>query len=282
MTDIVAYYCGGRKPIIELLVSLYSLRKHYDGEVVVVLGETSLEYLPELLKSDDFTIKIVPNSADDKVVRDHWATRWNGMALVDGDRVLHPDCDTVFTGSLDPLFDNIHDGQDYMTTFHSINDGRDFQEWEGHVEEYKKIDPNFNETKPFYIEFGLLGWKGNWKYCTETAEAARVAKDDQTAMSYVLMKHGRKAYVPPNGLEVLKRARAYYRLSEEKYKTVIVWHTTPSYFMWWDEAAEAIKSNWMGLGRSKYLKSINRKCHKEWRRKTYPSVNQSPWAKKSQ
>lgn len=280
MGDVVAYYCGGKKPVIELLVSLYSLRKHYNGEVVVVLGETSLQYVPELLKSSDFTIKIVPNSMDDKEVRDHWATRWRGMSMVSGDRVLHPDCDTTYTQPLDKAFDLIHDDPDYMTTFHSINDNdHDFPEWEGHVEEYKKIDPNFNETKPFYIEFGLLGWRGNWAHCLETAEASKIAKDDQTAMSYVLMRHGRKAHCPDTSGRLMRRARAYYRLTKEEYYDTIVWHTTPAYFMWWDEFLMAQKENWLGLGDRFYVREISRPVYKKWRQKSFPSLNQAKWAK---
>lgn len=279
--DVVTYYCGGVKPTIELLVSLYSLRKHYNGEVVVCLGETSLEYLPRLVRSMDFTIKIVPNSANDSHVRDHWATRWVGMSMVEGDRVLHPDCDTVYAGPLDKAFDCIHSDPEYMTTFHSVNDGMPYPEWKGHIKEYKKIDPNFNEKNPFYIEFGLLGWRGRWPYCLETASASKIAKDDQTAMSYVLMKHGRKAYCPEIGCRLMRRARAYYRLSEEDFKSTLVWHTTPAYFMWWDECLEAMEKNWMGMGNKMYIKRLSRKCYKLWRKGIYPNLNQSKWAKKS-
>jgi len=286
MKDIVTYFCGGKKPVVELLVSLYSLRKHFDGEVVICLGETSLPLLPKLLKSPDFTIKIVPNSSNDTTVRQHWATRWVGMSMVEGDRVLHPDCDTVYAGSLDQAFDCIHENPEYMTTFHSVNDGHYYPEWDGHVEEYKKIDPDFKETAPFYIEFGLLGWRGNWPYCLETAEASRIAKDDQTAMSYVLMKHGRKAYCPTMGPKFMRRARAYYRLTEKKYKETLVWHTTPAYFMWWEEFREAFKCNWMGLADKGYLRTIDRKVARNWRRirrgeQQFP-INQAPWAQKSQ
>lgn len=279
MGDVVAFYCGGIKPVIELLVSLHSLRKYYSGEIVVVLGETSLKYLPGLLKSNDFTIKIAPNSANDLVVRDHWATRWVGMSMVEGDRVLHPDCDTVFTQPLDNVFNLISEEPGCMTTYHSVNDNdHHFPEWDGHVEEYKKLDQNFDVKDPFYIEFGLLGWRGNWPLCLETAKACKIVKDDQTAMSYVLMKNGRKAFCPQTSGKIMRRARAYYRLSEEDYKKTVVWHTTPAYFMWWDAFLEAVKDNWLGMGNKFYIRSINRKVYREWRNKSYPNLNQSKWA----
>jgi len=286
MNDVVAYYCGGKKPIVELLVSLYSLRKYFDGEIVVCLGRTSLKYIPNLLKSKEFTIKIVPNSENDHTVRQHWATRWTAMSMVEGDRVLHPDCDTIYTDCLDQLFDNIHHDHEYMTTFHSVNDGVPYPEWEGHVKEYKKIDPNFNESTPFYIEFGLLGWRGAWPHCLETSEASKIAKDDQTAMSYVLMKHGRKAYCPTSGPTLMRRSRAYYRLSEEEYNSTIVWHTTPSYFMWWEVFREAYENNWLGLAEKKYLPKISKRCANIWRnaitgREKLP-INHAPWARKYQ
>lgn len=269
MKDVVAYYCGGKKPVLELLVSLYSLRKYYDGEIIVCLGETSLKYTESLLNSSDFTTYIVPNSSNDITVRDHWKSRWTGMSMVKGNRVLHPDCDIVYTKDISPLFDVLHPKKNWITSFHSVNNGDNRIRWSSHVKEYKKLDPTFNASQPaFYIEFGIVGWRGKYPYCMEVSKACEVLKDDQTAMSYVLMKHGRKAYCPSE-CTLMRRARAYYRLNKKQFDDVIAWHCHPAYALWWNQAIEAINDNFMGLGDRNYFRMINRRCYNMWRKGTY-------------
>lgn len=271
--DIVTYYCGGKKPVIELLVSLYSLRQSYNGKVIICLGKTSVPFLEPLIKSREFKICVVPGTESDGTVREHWRSRWIGMAMISGDRVLHPDCDMVFYSNLDSMFDAIDSRPDYITSFHSVNNGTYFKQWKKHVKEYRLIEPDFNIEKPFYIEFGILGWRGAWPYCMDVSRACEIVKDDQMAMSYVLMKNGRKAYCPPLMNKLMRRARAYYRLDDDDYNAVIAWHCHPSYELWWRMAVPAIKENFMGLGNLEYLKFINRKCFKQYRDKTYPNIN---------
>ena len=277
MSDAVVYYCGGKKPILELLVSLYSLRKYYSGEVIVCLGKTSLRYLEHnLLNSDDFKICIVPGSENDIGVRDHWKSRWLGMSMVTADRVIHPDCDIVYNKDITPFFEKLHPEKGWITSFHSVNNGHNRIRWDSHVEEYRKIDPDFDENQPsFYIEFGIVGWRDRFPYCVEVSKACEVLKDDQTAMSYVLMNNGRKAYCPP-GPPIMKRARGYYRMTRKAYDKVIAWHCHPAYAVWWKEAKEAIESNFMDLGNLEYLRMINRRCYLMWRKKKYASVIHIP------
>lgn len=273
MGDVVTYYCGGKKPVIELLVSLYSLRQYYQGEVIVCIGKTSVPFLQPLIKSKEVKIYIVPNTESDRLTKDHWKSRWLGMSMVSGDRVLHPDCDIVFYDKLDPMFDVIDKRPKYITSFHSVNNGTKFDQWEEHKQEYRKIDPNFNENIPFYIEFGIVGWLGAWPYCIDVYKAGAMVKDDQTAMSYVLINNGRKAICPSLKHKLMRRARAYYRLKDEDYKAVIAWHCHPSYELWWRYAIPAIKENFMNLGDLNYLKSINLRCYEQYRKKTYPNLN---------
>ena len=275
MTDTVVYYCGGKGPVLELLVSLHSLRKHYNGRVVICLGKTSIKYLKNLINSKEYEILIVPHSENDKSDRDHWKSRWLAMSMIRGSRILHPDCDMVYVKDINPLFDQIHDEDGWVTSFHSVNNGDNKVRWHKHVEEYKKIDPNFSiDEKPFYIEFGIVGWKNYLPYSIEVSNACKILKDDQTAMSYVLMQHGRKAYCPcsVNGNPLMRRARAYYRLKQEQFDKVIAWHCHPAYALWWEAAKEAIKDNFMGLGSSSYFMGINRRYYKQWKNKTYANV----------
>jgi hypothetical protein len=283
MSDAVVYYCGGKKPLIELLVSIYTLRRFYDGEIVVCLGKTSVPYLNEFINSKIATIKIVPGSGKDHRLRQHWRSRWAGMGQINYTRVLHPDCDTVFVNKIDKLFDAIHKTPGWMTTFHSVVDGEsviglntrsDLNQWKIHVEDYRKVDPKFDvNITPYYIEFGLLGWRNRWPYCAAVANLCTLVKDDQRAMSYVLMKNGRKAHVATFKNPVMRRVRSYWRLTQEQFDAVIMWHSHPDYAIWWQAAEEAIKKNFMGLGNDTYLRSIMyEEQYKQWCDKTYANT----------
>lgn len=277
MNKKVVYFCGGRKPVIELLVSIFSLRKYYSGEIVVFLGETSVPYLRDnLLKNKDINTIIVPNTSNDMSVRDHWKSRWVAMSMIDDGIILHPDCDIVYTGNIDKAFDAVKKEKNWMTSFHTVNDGQDYERWQNHVEEYKKIDKNFNITKPFYIEFGLVGWINNWEYCMQTAEACKIVKDDQTAMSYVIMKNGRKAHLAEFKNPILRRARNYYKLTKEQFDDVLLWHCHQEYAFWWNEFLEASKQNYMNLGSMAYVRELNRRVRRMIKFKTYPTITYTP------
>lgn len=275
--DKVVYYCGGKKPVIELLVSIFSLRKHYDGEIVACLGETSLEFLPEeFLKSNNITVKIIEGTSKDRDVRDHWKSRWKAMSQIDGGRVLHPDCDIIYNDDIEIVFEAIKKTPGWITSYHTVNDGNWYEIWPDHVEEYKKIDPDFDINDPFYIEFGLLGWVGKWPYALDTSKACEITKDDQTAMSYVLMKNGRKAHLANFKNPIMRRARAYYRMTKQEFDSVLIWHCHNEYAFWWNEFLEAHDMNYMGLGSHSYIKKLSRKTWKMLKNKTYPSVIHAP------
>jgi len=271
--DKVVYYCGGKKPVIELLVSVYSLRKHYKGEIIACIGETSLDYLnEEFLKSDDITIKIIEGTSEDSHVRDHWKSRWLAMSQIEGERILHPDCDIIFNKGIDEAFDAIKCENEWITSYHTVNDGEWYEMWPNHVEEYKKINPKFSVYEdPFYIEFGLLGWCGKWPFALQTSEMCKIVKDDQTAMSYVLMKNGRKAHLADFEDPIMRRARAYYRLTKKQYDAVIMWHCHHEYAFWWNQFLEAHNSNYMGLKSDSYIKKCNRKIYRILKNKSYPT-----------
>jgi hypothetical protein len=105
------------------------------------------------------------------------------------------------------------------------------------------------------------------------SKACEIVKDDQTAMSYVLMKNGRKAYCPNTKYKLMKRARAYHRLKDDDYYATVAWHSHPAYELWWRVAIQAIKENFMNLGNMAYLKKISKKNYKLYKYGNYPSIN---------
>lgn len=252
-------YCGGQKPVIELLVTIYSLRKSFSGPIEVYIGETSIRYLSNLISSNVAKVIVVPNSRRDKNILHHWTTRWRAMSMVDGnDVVLHPDCDIIYKDGFDvsKLFDYVDSRHNYITTFHTLNDGNIYDRWHKHYSQYKRFDKNFNES-PLYIEFGIVGWTGCYDLAAEVSRVCPYFMDDQTAMSYILMKNGRKAVLAKTPYQIIQRARAYWRWPQKTVDDVMVWHVNPAYKFWWNEARRAMKENFLGMGDMKYIKHIN-------------------------
>lgn len=279
MSDGVVYFCGGLKPVLELYISIYSLRKHYSGSITVLLGETSVKYADKLNELN-VKIVIVPDSKNDTIVRQHWSTRWRAMNLVDYDRVIHLDCDTVIVKPIDHLFDHIHKDKLFITSFDNFNDGKEFRAWPLHLDMYKKNDKYFvkNKVSPLYIEFGLMGWNKGYPLFGAISEACKVMKDDQTAMSSVLIKNGRKGYCPNLGYMPIKRTVNYYALLHDAHYQTIVWHITtsrskyPGFAIWWREFIEAYMKNFIGIkSNRKLIEELQPYVYKALMNKSYPA-----------
>lgn len=279
MSDGVVYFCGGLKPILELYVSLYSLRKHYKGNITVLLGETSVKYASQLIKLDWVKVVVIPNSSSDHEVRQHWSTRWRAMNYSNYDRTLHLDCDTIVVKPIDHLFDHIHKDPSYITTFDNFNDGNNYRSWPSHLEMFKSKDDYFkkNNVKPLYVEFGLMGWNKGYKLFNEISEACKLMKDDQSAMSSVLIKNGRKGYCPKLGYMPIRRTSGYYGLSYEAHYATEIWHLTTGkakcagFAIWWKEFIDAYMNNYMNFKSDKEtLKILQPYVYKHLMEKSYP------------
>lgn len=280
MSNGVVYFCGGLKPIMELCISIYSLRKHYSGNITVLLGETSLKYAQSLLDQTGVNVVIIPNSSQDLKVNQHWSTRWRAMNFVDYDKIIHLDCDTIIVKPIDKLFDDIHKDKDCMTSFDSFNDGSKYWKWDEHLKMYKEKDDYFNNNivKPLYIEFGLMGWNKGYPYFNEISQACDIMKDDQTAMSSVLIKNGRKGFCPKHQYKLIKRTTNYYGLRYDDHFATVVWHLTtsrakcPGFALWWREFIDAYLNDYMKFKSNKNLiKSLQPYVFKQLINKTYPS-----------
>src|SRR5690606_26142221 len=104
------FYCGGTKPIIELLVAVYTLRQHYNGHITICLGKTSVPYIGDLLRKSSLDLEVheVPGSENDVKVEQHWSSRWRGMKQITKKQILHLDCDITVKRPIDYCFDHIH------------------------------------------------------------------------------------------------------------------------------------------------------------------------------
>jgi hypothetical protein len=202
------------------------------------------------------------------------------MNFANYDKVLHLDCDTTIVKPIDCLFDSIHPDQNYMTSFDTFNDGDTYRAWPGHLKMYQTQDPWFkkNEVKPLYIEFGLMGWNKGYPLFNEVANACKIMKDDQSAMSAVLMKNGRKGFCPNLGYRPIKRTNGYYGLGYEAHYETIVWHLTtsraryPGFAIWWREFIDAYMNNFMGMkSNKKLIETLQPYAYKALIDKSYPT-----------
>jgi lipopolysaccharide biosynthesis glycosyltransferase len=279
LNDGVVYFCGGLKPVLELYVSIYSLRKHYSGNITVLLGETSIKYAEQLLNLKDINVVIVKGSSNDINTRQHWSTRWKSMNLINYDRVIHLDCDTIIVKPIDDLFNHIHKDKSYITSFDHFNDGKEYRSWKHHLNMYKASDSYFNKNQisPLYIEFGLMGWNKDYHLFNEISKACNIMKDDQTAMSSVLIKNGRKGYCPDLKFKPIKRTNGYYGLHYDAHYETIVWHLTtshgkcPGFAIWWREFIDAYMKNYMNFKSNKnIIQTLQPHVYKQLMNKSYP------------
>jgi len=272
MTKTIAYYLGGNKCVVELLVSIYTLRKYYKGNISVAIGETAVPYLQQIIDSKDITTYIVPNTSEDTTRRNHWVSRWQGLKMIDSDKVLHLDCDTIILKPIDHLFSHIHPGKKYITNFDVLTREKD-SKWDFHIKSFRRIFPNFNTDSPMYIEFGLVGWNKEWPYFDLVSEYAIKCRNDQEAMALVLIRNGHKAYKPPFKHDVISKMKGYHRMLTEKRNNLIVMHLVqPTGFaFFWKYFLKARKARFMNLHDNSYLKHVDPKIYQTLINQNWPN-----------
>lgn len=262
ITKTIAFYCGGRKPVIELLVSIYTLRKFYYGDISVAIGETSIQYLQQLIDSKNIKTYIVPDTSTDKSKRNHWVSRWKGLKLIKADKILHLDCDTIITKPIDHLFNHIHPDKEYITNFDVVKHKKD-SKWNLHLKSFRRIFPNIQVNKFTYLEFGLVGWNKGWPNCDLVSEYAIKCRTDQEAMALVLITNGHKVYKPPFKYDIISKMKGYHRMPMEKRNNLSIMHfvKTEGYAIWWKYFLQARKDRFMNLPDNRYIKQVNSKIY---------------------
>ena len=272
-TKTIAFYVGGKKPCIEVLVSIYTLRKFYRGPIAVAIGETAVPYLQQLIDSKDIDTIIVPNTSTDRTRKNHWVSRWKGLKLIDYDKVLHLDCDTIIVNPIDHLFSCIHPDKEYITNFDVLCRKKD-SKWNLHLRSFRRIFPDFNTDKPIYIEFGLVGWNKGWPYFDLVSSFSVKTRNDQESMALVLIQNGHKAYKPPFKYDAISKMKGYHRMPLEKRNNLIVMHlVVPEGFaFFWKYFLEARKNRFMGLHDNSYIEKVRPDLLKTLMNKNWPNI----------
>ena len=283
----ITYYCGGKKTILELLVSLYTLRKHYNGDIVVAIGETSLPYLDSLLDSNDFMTVIVPDTAKDKTAQDHWSARWKSMKMTNvHDKTMHFDCDNIVTDNFDDIWNLVYDDKEWITSLYHFpywtSKKHKSKQIKTLLSEFRKIIPDFccDEEKFTYTELGLFGYNKGWPYFDEVSKYCKIVKNDQAALSFVLMSHESKIKFIHNFYYVNRvKTKFHTKIMENGKMQTSIWHCKRvlRHAIWWKYFLEARKKKFLSLHDNEYIQSINRSAYKILVDKTWKNKILNPY-----
>ena len=270
MTESVLYYCGGTKPILELLVSIYTLKKYYSGDITVHLGKTSEKYIYDLLINNGIIVKLIPGSEHDNNVNKHWSSRWRSMKLLDHDYNLHLDCDMIVNKPIDFLFGMIDKDPETLTAFGAYNNGINDELWPRILKCFQEVIPNF-ECDPIYLQVGILGINKGWPLADLTSEYCLKTRDDQMAISLALAQNGRKVIHKNQFKSTYNNIMNYWNMSSKAYYQTVLWHGSYGFSIWWREFFRARKDKFMNLHDNKFIQIINSQVYKKLINKNYPN-----------
>ena len=155
MTKGVIYYNRGTKCIVRLLVSLYSLRKHYNGPISVVCAGTQEEWFLKRIKELNADAIMMPDEEIGSLVLK--ASLWRYSPY---DLTMYLDADTLIFKPIDEYFDYI-DKNDFVTG--------NFANWittggmiSSRIRDWSKVVPEMIEPAIKFgaaINTGINGWK---------------------------------------------------------------------------------------------------------------------------
>ena len=93
MKKCVLYYNRGKKCTIKLIVSIASLRKHWDGDIVLACGDEQEDYLKKRLERYNVILRPTEKSTVNNALADKPALN---RYVEDYDLTLYVDSDTLF------------------------------------------------------------------------------------------------------------------------------------------------------------------------------------------
>jgi len=98
--------CFGTKHLAHQVISLYSLRRHYKGDVVILVDDESEKILSRVIEQDDKThlIKFEPYRRADLGSGAGYLSKTRLIELMPFQRSVFIDCDTLVVNSFDAMF----------------------------------------------------------------------------------------------------------------------------------------------------------------------------------
>lgn len=153
-SQCVLYFNRGTSCYIRLLVSVFSLRKHYSGPIKLIQEGDIERPVTDLLEKMGVSIQLLPLSADPVLVAR--ASLWRVM---EEDYALMLDADTIVCGPVDEFFGWIREHGFVASWFTGwLTTGRSMRK---RIEEWGKVVPQMVSTAIGYgkaINGGVQGW----------------------------------------------------------------------------------------------------------------------------
>lgn len=193
MDATVLYFNRGTSCDIRLLVSIFSLRKHYHGAITLLQeGELRFGVRPVL---EEFGVRIKYIACGDKRVLVRKASLWREM---DSDHALYLDSDTVVCSPVDELIELTRRHELVVTWFNRWpTAGRPIRR---RIEEWRSVAPGMIASALAYgkaINTGVQGWSRTARALPEYEELTKRGANagcnplflDEIAMQLLLPRH---------------------------------------------------------------------------------------------
>jgi len=205
-----------------LCVSLWSLRKHYDGPVTIIANEATEDVVRKIADGLDADVKMV--EVDQHRKNGHFLDKPKMPEWSPYDQTVFLDCDTLIVAPINDLFVSLDANPLFVTQFSDWrSDGRKIR---NRVLGLRKKSPlidhlvDLQEQKPCAaLNTGVVGWNRNaegvlwWRAIVEALGPIWIA--DELAMQVVfdLVPH-----------ELLGRRYNCSPIYDETEKNPVIWH----------------------------------------------------------
>jgi hypothetical protein len=202
----VIYYNRGEACLVRLVVSLMTLRKHYNGNVTVVMEEKHREGLPGSI-GDSFGADIVYRP-DIKLDVGTFVRKIETCSHSPYDLSIFIDSDTLVTGSVDELFEMARDCDLVVTPYAGYKGNcrinkRRIKSFKGKCPEYMKAALSYGTM----INLGVYAWNRNspvfdkWLDLTRWGDKRRIFIFDEVACQVLLPQY--KVKIAPSKFNVI-------------------------------------------------------------------------------
>ena len=245
MTRGVIYYNKGRKCLVRLIVSLMSIRKHYDGPITVFLEGEHPEGLPEALQRE-FKVDLIWDKNPDTCT---YVRAVEVCMKTPYDLTVWMDSDTVVLGKFDELLDEAKDCDLVIAHFAGwSSSGRAIKK---RILRYKDIVPNYMDAAINYgpaINCGVYAFRKDspflkeWLVVAKQGEKTGMFIPDEVACQVLLPQYKCKIVDLKYNVSVIhdpgtKDIRVMHFHGKKHCKEY------PNCSIWFKEFEEALKTN---------------------------------------
>ena len=154
MSSTVLYFNRGESCYIRLVVSIFSLRKHFSGAVMLINEGPLDRSISELVQKLEVVVRELPSTTEHVLVRK--ASLWR---YLEHDHVMYLDSDTIVCKPIDEFFDRIKEWGTVVTAFEGWKTTGGMMR--KRIEQWRAVAPDVIQPAFEYavaINTGVQGW----------------------------------------------------------------------------------------------------------------------------